>query len=169
MAIVDYDDYCSVGDIILLVKTIKAVCGWNGSWTSGKVTPWDRLIHYGYPWVLYILINRVPDNEGQQSGNQPSIHNFSGSGQIPYPTKVPNELWQTDFTWFNIDSWDRYYLNTLSLHDSPFILVWQLCLTMSTGEVKETIEAAIEFTGFRDPRLLYRPQLLSDNGPCYVS
>jgi transposase InsO family protein len=40
---------------------------------------------------------------------------------------------------------------------------------MSTEEVKATIEAAIRFTGFRDPRVLHRPRLLSDNGPCYVS
>ena len=40
---------------------------------------------------------------------------------------------------------------------------------MSTEEVKETIEAAIEFTGVGDPMLMHRPRLLSDNGPCYVS
>ena len=40
---------------------------------------------------------------------------------------------------------------------------------MSTQEVKKTIEAAIEFTGARDPRVIHRPRLLSDNGPCYVS
>jgi len=40
---------------------------------------------------------------------------------------------------------------------------------MTTEEVKETIEAAIGFTGLRDPRVLHRPLLLSDNGPCYVS
>ena len=40
---------------------------------------------------------------------------------------------------------------------------------MSTEEVKATIEAAIQFSGVRDPRVLHRPRLLSDNGPCYVS
>jgi transposase InsO family protein len=40
---------------------------------------------------------------------------------------------------------------------------------MSTQEVKETIEAAIEFTGVGDPTVMHRPRLLSDNGPCYVS
>jgi transposase InsO family protein len=40
---------------------------------------------------------------------------------------------------------------------------------MSTQEVKETIGAAIEFTGVGDPRVMHRPRLLSDNGPCYVS
>ncbi len=40
---------------------------------------------------------------------------------------------------------------------------------MSTEEVKITIEAAIRFTGIRDPMVLHRPRLLSDNGACYVS
>ena len=40
---------------------------------------------------------------------------------------------------------------------------------MSAQEVKETIDAAIEFTGVGDPRVMHRPRLLSDNGPCYVS
>jgi len=40
---------------------------------------------------------------------------------------------------------------------------------MSTQEVKETIEAAIEFAGVGDPTVMHRPRLLSDNGPCYVS
>ena len=52
---------------------------------------------------------------------------------------------------------------------SRYILAWQLCSGMSTEEVKVTIEAAIRFTGFRDTKVLYRPRLLSDNGPCYVS
>jgi transposase InsO family protein len=40
---------------------------------------------------------------------------------------------------------------------------------MSTQEVTETIDAAIEFTGVGDPTVIHRPRLLSDNGPCYVS
>ena len=40
---------------------------------------------------------------------------------------------------------------------------------MSTEEVKPTIEADIRFSGFRDPRVLHRARIFSDNGPCYVS
>jgi len=40
---------------------------------------------------------------------------------------------------------------------------------MSNDEVKETIESAIGFTGVRDPTMIHRPRLLSDNGACYVS
>jgi putative transposase len=53
---------------------------------------------------------------------------------------------------------------------SRYILAWQLCIGMSTEEVKQTIEAAIEFSGIDDPPVWQLPRLLLlDNGPCYVS
>ena len=94
---------------------------------------------------------------------------ISAQDKFPNPTKTPNELWQTDFTWFKVIHWGWYYLCTILDDYSRYILAWQLCTGMSTDEVKETIEAAIGFTGVRGPRVLHRPRLLSDNGPCYVS
>ena len=40
---------------------------------------------------------------------------------------------------------------------------------MSTDEAKGTIEEALQFTGLRHARIIDRPRLLSDNGPCYIS
>jgi transposase InsO family protein len=94
---------------------------------------------------------------------------ISARDKFSHPTKAPNELWQTDFTWFKVVHWGWYYLSTILDDYSRYILAWQLCTGMSTEDVKQTIEAAIRFTGVRDPRVLHRPRLLSDNGPCYVS
>jgi putative transposase len=94
---------------------------------------------------------------------------ISARDKFPHPTKAPNELWQTDFTWFKVVHWGWYYLCTILDDYSRYILAWQLCTGMSTEQVKATIEAAIRFSGVRDPTLLHRPRLLSDNGPCYVS
>jgi len=94
---------------------------------------------------------------------------ISAREKFPHPTRAPNELWQTDFTWFRVVHWGWYYLCTILDDYSRYILAWQLCTGMSTEEVKATIEAAIRFSGVRDPRVLHRPRLLSDNGPCYVS
>jgi putative transposase len=44
-----------------------------------------------------------------------------------------------------------------------------MCSGMSTQEVKQIIESAIEFSGIDDPHILYLPRLLSNNGPCYAS
>jgi len=89
--------------------------------------------------------------------------------KFPHPTRAPNELWQTDFTWFKVVHWGWYYLCSILDDYSRYILAWQLCSGMSTEEVKATIEAAIRFSGVRDPRVFDRPRLLTDNGPCYVS
>jgi len=94
---------------------------------------------------------------------------ISARDKFAHPTKAPNELWQTDFTWFKVVHWGWYYLCTILDDYSRYILAWQLCTGMSTQEVKATIEAAIGFSGVRDPRVLHRPRLLSDNRPCYVS
>ena len=40
---------------------------------------------------------------------------------------------------------------------------------MSTDDVKLTLDDAILFTGIRNVKVIRRPRLLSDNGPCYVS
>jgi transposase InsO family protein len=89
--------------------------------------------------------------------------------KFPQSTRSPNELWQTDFTWLKVVHWGWYYLCSILDDYSRYILAWQLCIGMSAEEVKQTIEAAIRFTGIRDPKVLSRPRLLSDNGSCYVS
>jgi len=85
------------------------------------------------------------------------------------PTRGINELWQTDFTYLKVVSWGWYYLSTVMDDYSRYILAWRLCRGMSTDEVKETIDEALQFTGVRHVQIIDRPRLLSDNGPCYVS
>jgi len=94
---------------------------------------------------------------------------ISALDKFPHPTKAPNELWQTDFTWFKVVHWGWYYLCTILDDYSRYILAWQLCKGMSSEDVKQTVEKAIGFTGIFNPNVLHRPRLLSDNGPCYVS
>ena len=89
--------------------------------------------------------------------------------KFPQPTKAVNELWQTDFTYFKVVQWGWYYLSTILDDYSRFILAWRLCSGMAAEDVKQTLADAIEFTGIRGPKVLHRPRLLSDNGPCYVS
>jgi transposase InsO family protein len=86
-----------------------------------------------------------------------------------HPTRAPNELWQTDFTYFKVVQWGWYYLSTILDDYSRFILAWRLCTGMAADDVKHTIEDAIRFTGIREPKVVHRPRLLSDNGPCYIS
>jgi transposase InsO family protein len=94
---------------------------------------------------------------------------MSAGDRFYEPTKAINELWQTDFTYLKVVGWGWYYLSTVMDDYSRYILAWRLCRGMSTGEAQETIEEAVHFTGVRHVRIIDRPRLLSDNGPCYVS
>jgi transposase InsO family protein len=40
---------------------------------------------------------------------------------------------------------------------------------MSSGDVKQLLEMAINKTGVDKIKVIHRPRLLSDNGPCYIS
>jgi len=94
---------------------------------------------------------------------------ISASDKFKNPTKRVNELWQTDFTYFKVVGWGWYYLSTVMDDYSRYILSWQLFSTMSAGDVKQTLDKAVERTGVDQVHVRHRPRLLSDNGPCYVS
>jgi len=89
--------------------------------------------------------------------------------KFQHPTHAVNELWQTDFTYFEIKGWGWYYLGTVIDDYSRYVIHWKLFTTMNAGDVIELLEEAKRITGVDHPRVRHRPRLLSDNGPCYVS
>jgi transposase InsO family protein len=93
----------------------------------------------------------------------------SAKDKFQHPPRRINELWQTDFTYFKIVGWGWYYLSTVMDDYSRMILSWKLCSTMSSEDVKQTLDVAIQRTGVHDARVAGRPRLLSDNGPAYIS
>ena len=40
---------------------------------------------------------------------------------------------------------------------------------MGAGDVMDTLNDALDFTGLDQVKVNHRPRLLSDNGPCYIS
>jgi len=85
------------------------------------------------------------------------------------PTNAVNELWQTDFTFLKVVCWGWYYLASVLDDFSRYIIAWKLCETMVTEDVKAVLDEAIAITGVKQVKIIDRPRLLSDNGPCYVS
>lgn len=81
-------------------------------------------------------------------------------------TTRPNQMWQTDFTYFKIIGWGWFYLSTILDDYSRFIIHWELCSTMKTDDVTRSLDAAIAKVGLRQDQM---PRLLSDNGSCYIS
>jgi len=99
----------------------------------------------------------------------PNFIVMSAEDKFKHPTKRVNELWQTDFTYLKICGWGWYYLSTVMDDYSRYILSWKLFTTMSTDDVKETLDMALTKTGLEQVHVRHKPRLLSDNGPCYIS
>jgi transposase InsO family protein len=94
---------------------------------------------------------------------------LAASDHFKHPTRRPNEMWQTDFTYLRVVGWGWYYLSTILDDYSRKILAYKLTTTMTASDVAETLDLARAATGVDSVRVEHRPRLLSDNGPCYVS
>ena len=84
-------------------------------------------------------------------------------------TSRPNEMWQTDFTYFKIIGWGWVYLSSVLDDYSRYIIAWKLCTTMRAEDVTDTLELALEASGCDSAAVLHKPKLLSDNGPSYIA
>lgn len=84
-------------------------------------------------------------------------------------TTAPNQMWQTDFTYLKVTGWGWFYLSTVLDDYSRYIIAWKLCTNMSTNDVTDTLEMALQASGCDQINIRHRPRLLSDNGPSYIS
>ena len=84
-------------------------------------------------------------------------------------TTAPNQLWQTDFTYFKVIGWGWFYLSTILDDYSRYIIAWKLCTTMRTDGVTETLSLALKASGCDRADVAHKPRLLSDNGSSYIS
>jgi len=84
-------------------------------------------------------------------------------------TTHPNEMWQTDFTYFKVIGWGWFYLSTILDDFSRYIIAFKLCSTMKAGDVTDTLNLALTASGCDQVSVRHKPRLLSDNGPCYIA
>ena len=84
-------------------------------------------------------------------------------------TTAPNQMWQTDFTYFKVIGWGWFYLSTILDDFSRYIIAWKLCTTMRAEDVTDTLDLALAASGCDSARVVHRPRLLTDNGPCYIA
>jgi transposase InsO family protein len=84
-------------------------------------------------------------------------------------TTRPNEMWQTDFTYFKIIGWGWMYLSTVLDDYSRYIIAWKLCATMRAQDVTDTLDMALAASGCDQAHVRHKPRLLSDNGPSYIA
>ncbi len=84
-------------------------------------------------------------------------------------TSTPNEIWQTDFTYFKIIGWGWLYLSTILDDFSRYIIAWKLCTTMKAEDVTDTLEMALTASGCNKAHVRHKPRPLSDNSSSYIS
>jgi putative transposase len=99
----------------------------------------------------------------------PAFILMKAADRFTNPTTAPNQLWQTDFTYFKVIGWGWFYLSTVLDDFSRYILAWKLCTTMAATDVSDTLQMALQASGLDQANVLHRPRLLSDNGPSYVA
>ncbi len=84
-------------------------------------------------------------------------------------TTAPNQLWQTDFTYFKVIGWGWFYLSTILDDYSRYIIAWKLCTTMRADAVTKTLNLALQASGCDRAEVVHKPRLLSDNGSSYIA
>jgi transposase InsO family protein/transposase-like protein len=82
-------------------------------------------------------------------------------------TSRVHEMWQTDFTYFKVEGWGWYYLQTILDDYSRYIIHWELCSGMEHEDVQKLVDEAMSITGLEEGQ--EKPRMLSDNGPCYIA
>ena len=94
---------------------------------------------------------------------------IKAADQFHTKTTRPNEMWQTDFTYFKIIGWGWMYLSTVLDDFSRYIIAWKLCTNMQAEDVTDTLDLALKASGCDSATVLHKPRLLSDNGPSYIA
>lgn len=99
----------------------------------------------------------------------PAYTVIKAADQFHTKTTRPNEMWQTDFTYFKIIGWGWMYLSTVLDDYSRYIIAWKLCTNMRAEDVTDTLDLALKASGCDSATVPHKPRLLSDNGPGYIA
>jgi len=99
----------------------------------------------------------------------PAFIVMKAASEFTDKTTAINQMWQTDFTYLKIIGWGWMYLSTILDDFSRYVIAWKLCSTMTSRDVTETLELALQASGCDQADVVHKPRLLSDNGSSYIS
>lgn len=99
----------------------------------------------------------------------PAFVVIKAASEFKDKTTAPNQLWQTDFTYFKVTGWGWFYLSTILDDYSRYVIAWKLCTTMKAADVTATLEQALRSSGCDRAEVVHKPRLLSDNGSSYIA
>ena len=84
---------------------------------------------------------------------------IKAADQFHTKTTRPNEMWQTDFTYFKIIGWGWVYLSTVLDDFSRYIIAWKLCTSMAADDVTATLDGKTVMTAEWGPAVSKNPFL----------
>jgi len=99
----------------------------------------------------------------------PAFIVIKAASEFKDKTTAINQMWQTDFTYLKIIGWGWMYLSTILDDFSRYVIAWKLCTGMTSRDVTETLELALQASGCDQADVDHKPRLLSDNGSSYIS
>jgi putative transposase len=130
---------------------------------SSRELAWHITDEYKY-YISESSVYRILKERGLITA--PAYIVMSAADEFKDKTHRPNEMWQTDFTYFKIIGWGWYYLSTVLDDYSRYIICWDLCRNMGQDDARATVDRALLLTGRNKNNM---PRLLSDNGPSYIA
>ena len=84
-------------------------------------------------------------------------------------TRAPNQMWQSDASYYFVVGWGWYYSIEVLDDYSRFVLASDLKPDMTADSISDVVEQAITFTGMRQVPIEDRTKLLSDHGSGYLA
>ena len=79
----------------------------------------------------------------------PAFILMKAADRFQHPTTAPNQMWQTDFTYLKVVGRGWFYLSTVLDDYSRYILAWKLCDGMTTRDVSDRLNLALEASGLQ--------------------
>ena len=94
---------------------------------------------------------------------------FPAGKEFRVKTTAPNQLWQSDASYYFVVGWGWYYSIEVLDDYSRFVLASDLKPDMTADSISDVVEQAIAFTGLRQVPVEERTKFLSDHGSGYLA
>jgi putative transposase len=94
---------------------------------------------------------------------------FPAGKEFRVKTTAPNQMWQSDASYYFVVGWGWYYSIEVLDDYSRFVLASDLKPDMTAHSISDVVEQAVAFTGMRRVPIEDRTKLLSDHGSGYLA
>jgi putative transposase len=98
-----------------------------------------------------------------------SLVGFPASKEFRVKTTAPNQLWQSDASYYFVVGWGWYYSIEVLDDFSRFVLASDLKPDATTDSISDVVEQAVAFTRMRQVPVEDRIKVLTDHGSGYLA